>query len=120
MTASFSAHRKALDDIKRIQRSGNAKAMAAAVARVTAEPEIGKLLQGNLSGFRTLAFGARSQWRIVYIEDGDRVFVIAVGSREGSRVYRDAVRRVESLPNGANNTRLINILLRVAMSWDDE
>jgi mRNA interferase RelE/StbE len=64
------------------------------------EPTLGKPLGDDLHGFRKLRVGSRGgALRIVYrITPDDNVLVIALGPRDNKAVYREASRRVASMP----------------------
>lgn len=61
---------------------------------INGEPDkSGKLLAGNLAGYRRIRTG---DMRIIYrvIEDKIEIFIIAIGKRRDEEVYDLAVRRV--------------------------
>jgi mRNA interferase RelE/StbE len=102
----------AQDDIRRLDRAVQAQ-VAKRLRILEANPEHGRPLGADLAGLRRITVGNR-QWRIVYvIAAPDIVIVWCVGNRAHSEVYKEAARRVVSLPHGPMRDDLKGVLVEV-------
>jgi mRNA interferase RelE/StbE len=84
------------EDFKRIDRTGQKRIMKAVRKKLTEEPKAyGKPLSGEYKGFWKLKVGP---YRVVYeiIESQVTVYVIKVGYRRDSEIYKELAKRLKA------------------------
>jgi mRNA interferase RelE/StbE len=85
-----------LEDFKKIDGAGQRRIIKSVRKKLTQEPKAyGEPLSGECKGFWKLKVGP---YRVVYeiIEDQVKVYVIKVGYRRDSEVYKELARRLKT------------------------